>query len=166
MANEALSKLISRVLSSPRWPVSRDAVVEQPTGLDDLIRTIEEDLDLLQKQIDIYQSRASEPAWIDLRISAEHLLLLSTRALPAIGAAVADLYMTVIADTEKTTSHRVDAKLLENQRDELEVLQRRWGQVKNASVKESETKWTLEMLLAISEINTLSVRLLQSLLIE
>lgn len=95
---QRLAQLFRRHLTGPRWNVTRDVLAGLPGELPELFRSIEADLQRLGDQIE------SRESYVDVRMSAEHLVLLLGRLLPVIDAVIADLYMMEVVDIEDETA--------------------------------------------------------------
>lgn len=89
-----LAKLLQQYLIGPRWSVTRDILAKQPEVFVELCTSTEHELRLLLDQINQHQSS------VDVRITAEHLLLIVGRLMPIVSTVVADLYMTHVVDLD------------------------------------------------------------------
>lgn len=91
---QRLAELFRHHLTGPRWGVTRDIVSGQPDALPELFRAMEADLRLFVDQIEKRETA------VDVRTTAEHVVLLFGRMLPVIDTVVADLYMMEVVDLE------------------------------------------------------------------
>ena len=111
-----LAELFRQHLTGPRWEITRDIVAQQPETLADVVKSLEEDLQLL---IDQLVSRGSST---DVRITAEHLVLLLGRMLPVIDSVVADIYMMKVAEIEDDDASNVVPEHIRSMANERQLL--------------------------------------------
>lgn len=95
---QRLAELFRRHLNGSRWEATRDVLARQPDALPELFRSIEAEAGLFIEQIEKRETA------VDVRITAEHLVLLLGRLLPVIDAVLADLYMMEVVDMEDETA--------------------------------------------------------------
>jgi hypothetical protein len=91
---EHISELLRHHLTGPRWEVTRDVLAQQPDVLSELCRSMEHELRLVIDQIEKRETA------VDVRITAEDLVLVLGRLMPVVSAVVADLYMMHVVDIE------------------------------------------------------------------
>lgn len=162
--SDKLRELLSRHLTGPRWQVTRDVVTEMPSALDDVVRDVTDDLDLLVRQLSGEGSSAEQRS-VDVRITAEHVVLLLGRLLPLTDSVLADLYMTDVLELERDDVRdlsRKDKHYAAELRPVIKGL--RELTMRKTSSRSDEVRLLLDLSTVLASLHSMSVLILRELL--
>lgn len=163
----AVVELMRLRLPGPRWEVTRDVVSALPESVEEAIDALEHDLPMLVRLLE--GDWVSDPQnTVDTRITAEHVVLLLGRVIPAVNSILGDLYMTDVSDIEDDDRDRRSKEERARLRVEVEHCAERWRLVTANSPRDARdrVRLVLDAGVIVAEMNAVCVRLLRTLLIE